>query len=124
MLILATPIVIPNINRVDPIKVIDNRDDDVPSFCLTVRFYLVGGRDGGTFTICAYNSRNSSMLEVNPTPAGAGDSIVLRGAVQVDNACTSLGAAYDAAGTRAAKRAAVYAKALEIGLLGPGLATT
>jgi hypothetical protein len=63
-------------------------------------------------------------MHKNATPAGLSDSI-LTGAAQIDNACTQVGGAYDAAvGNRAVKRAAAYAKAVEIGLIESTLAAT
>jgi hypothetical protein len=124
MLTLTTPITIPNINKVDPHKVIDDRDEAVPSFTLLVRVQAVGGRDAGTFSVVARNAANSQRMHKNAAPATLSDSI-LTGAAQIDNACTQIGDAYDAAaGNRAAKRVAAYAKAVEIGLIDPLLAAT
>lgn len=124
MLNLTTPITIPNINKVDPYKIIDDRDEAVPSFTLLVRAQAVGGRDAGTFSVVARNAVNSQRMHKNAAPATLSDSI-LTGAAQIDNACTQVGDAYDAAvGNRAVKREAAYAKAVEIGLIESTLAAT
>lgn len=124
MLNLTTPIPVPNITKVDPYKVADDRDDAVPSFTLMVRFQGNGGRDAGSFAVVARDAANSHGLTLNAAPAGLGD-IILTGAMQIDNACTQVATAYDnAAGNRAARRAVAYAKALEIGLIAAALAAT
>jgi hypothetical protein len=121
---LTTPISMPNITKIECIKVQDDRDDPVPSFTLVIHLEGVGGRDGGTHTVICRNAVNSTGLNTNAAPAGFGD-VVLGGVMQIDNACTLVGDAYDAApGARAAKREAAMAKAMEIGLIGAGLAAT
>jgi hypothetical protein len=128
MLQLATPISMPNITRVDVLKFIDDRDDDVPSCGLVLHFVGAGAsaraRDGGTFTVRAYDERNSTKLVVNANPTGYGDNL-LSGSADIPGACTAIGDAYDAAtGGRKAKREAAFAAALMCGILGPGLAAT
>jgi hypothetical protein len=114
----------PNINKIECIKTQDDRDDPVPSFTLIIHLEGVGGRDGGTHSVVARNAVNSGGVNTNASPAGYGD-VVLTGVMQIDNACTLVGDAYDAAaGARPAKREAAMAKAMEIGLIGAGLAAT
>lgn len=113
----------PNINKIDAVKVIDNRDDADSSIVLTVHLQGNGGRDGGTFTVVARNLTNSAVLQVNPAPAGYGD-VLIGGVAQINGACDALGAAWDGAGGRAAKRDAVLGAALACGLIGAGLAAT
>jgi hypothetical protein len=122
---LTTPIAMPNVNRIDPIRVRDNRDDGTPSMTLVVQLVGVGGRNGGIFALVARDTGSSDSLTLNAAPTSYTDIVIRHEGTPINNACSALGTAYDnAPGNRAAKRDAVLDAAYAIGMIAATLAAT
>lgn len=121
---LTTPIDMKNVTRIKPTKFVTKQDEDVPYCELTIELRNNDNVLYGTYTVEAFDDRESTVMIKNAVPASYDDRVLLA-SMAISGAYATLKAADDgASGNRSAHLDAVLAAARSIGVVSTDFASS